>query len=57
MDICQTLKLNGPLLRQIDATFQVNRCLPLTMQNNSIELCNCSFDIQHQVNLTTLICN
>ena len=24
---------------------------------NSIELCNCSFHIQHQANLTTLICN
>ena len=23
----------------------------------TIELCNCSFHIQHQANLTTLICN
>ena len=30
---------------------------PQLMQNNSIELCNCSFHIQHQANLTTLICN
>ena len=30
---------------------------PQLMQNNSIELCDCSFHIQHQANLTTLICN
>ena len=30
---------------------------PQLMQNNSIELCNYSFHIQHQANLTTLICN
>ena len=24
---------------------------------DTIELCNCSFHIQHQANLTTLICN
>ena len=30
---------------------------PQLMQNNSIELCNCPFHIQHQANLTTLICN
>ena len=38
--------LNSPLLRQTDAT-----------TTDVIELCNCSFDMQHQANLTTLISN
>ena len=44
------INVEWSIVKATDATIVRQLMPPQLMQNNSIELCNCSFHIQHQAN-------